>query len=432
MPSGISRELVFAGQARIARPIKDQATAGFGKVLELARNSDLAFTNFENTISGRHGGFQLKTGYPVPPGPEVLDSLAWMGFKALSLANNHAFDLGVGGVLSTLEKAEACGFLHAGLGTDESAASAPGYLRTSSGNYALVATDAGASKDASRALDASGSSPARPGVNRLGAVRYLRLGMDDYRRLHRISAQAGHEIRRTARVRIGFDQELESGFDFFGLRIEPGKPEAGSLEAGSLEAGKVGTEPVPEEVWSLDPADVERQLHAIRIASENADFVIAYLHHHLWTPTLEQVPDWIKPFARACIDAGAHAFVSHGVPLVQGMEVYHRQPIFYGLGNFIFHSHRKTSYADPRLFQSVLASCRFGRDNKLSSADFTPVILGGQKALDDWSLARDVPEVVEEAHGNAVLEKFSELSAELGTRVRISEGRGHLSLDETI
>jgi poly-gamma-glutamate capsule biosynthesis protein CapA/YwtB (metallophosphatase superfamily) len=174
---------------------------------------------------------------------------------------------------------------------------------------------------------------------------------------------------------------------------------------------------------------VDRYLKAVIQAAGKADFVIAYLHHHLWTPTLEQIPDWIKPFARACIDAGAHAFVSHGVPLVQGMEVYNGQPIFYGLGNFIFHSHRKTSYADPRLYQSVVATCRFGPDNKLTSAEFVPVILGGQRALDDWSLARDVPEVVEDDQGMAVLGKFSELSAELGTRVHIAGGRGHLSLD---
>jgi poly-gamma-glutamate capsule biosynthesis protein CapA/YwtB (metallophosphatase superfamily) len=260
MPSRISRKLFFAGQARIARTLEDHSGTGFSKVLELVRDSDLAFTNFENTINGRYGGFQFKTGYPVPPGPEVLDSLAWMGFKALSLANNHAFDLGVGGVLSTLQKAEACGFLHAGLGADESAASAPGYLATQGCTYALVAADAGASKEASRALDASGTSPARPGVNRIGATRILRLGLDDYRNLRRMAREAGHETRRAARVRMGFDQELEKGFDFFGLRVEPEGLETGELETGGLETGGLetgGLETGELETGGLETGELE-------------------------------------------------------------------------------------------------------------------------------------------------------------------------------
>ncbi|MER8923834.1 CapA family protein [Mesorhizobium sp. M0802] len=40
-----------------------------------------------------------------------------------------------------------------------------------------------------------------------------------------------------------------------------------------------------------------------------------------------------------CIDAGANLFVSHGAPVLQAVEIYNGAPIFYGLGNFLFHVH---------------------------------------------------------------------------------------------
>jgi poly-gamma-glutamate capsule biosynthesis protein CapA/YwtB (metallophosphatase superfamily) len=49
-----------------------------------------------------------------------------VGFNALALSNNHAFDLGPSGVLSTLEEVAARDFLHAGIGVDAAHARLPG------------------------------------------------------------------------------------------------------------------------------------------------------------------------------------------------------------------------------------------------------------------------------------------------------------------
>src|SRR5262245_54103462 len=46
--------------------------------------------------------------------------------------------------------------------------------------------------------------------------------------------------------------------------------------------------------------------------------------------------DWLKKWTHEEIDAGADIIVMHGVPLVHGVEIYHKRPIFYDLGNFIF------------------------------------------------------------------------------------------------
>jgi poly-gamma-glutamate synthesis protein (capsule biosynthesis protein) len=73
-------------------------------------------------------------------------------------------------------------------------------------------------------------------------------------------------------------------------------------------------------------------------------------------------------------------FVSHGVPILHGIEVYKRRPIFYGLGNFIFHIAVELKGAVPDLytsapvFQSVVADCQFD-GSALTSLWLDPITL---------------------------------------------------------
>ncbi|MCL1875461.1 MAG: CapA family protein, partial [Synergistaceae bacterium] len=46
--------------------------------------------------------------------------------------------------------------------------------------------------------------------------------------------------------------------------------------------------------------------------------------------------DFIKEFARLCVDKGADAIIGHGPHELRGIEIYNGKPIFYSLGNFIF------------------------------------------------------------------------------------------------
>ena len=78
-----------------------------------------------------------------------------------------------------------------------------------------------------------------------------------------------------------------------------------------------------------DKADLTRQAEteaalaelkpdAIVMAARSADFVVACHHDHYWEPDWHRTPDWKRAFACACIEAGAHCYVSHGVPLLHG------------------------------------------------------------------------------------------------------------------
>lgn len=136
--------LAVTGQSLIKYDIRAIRAPAFQEVQTLLNRADLSFTNFEGTILGSHGGWPLKGSFFGCSDPVVLDALQATGFRALSLSNNHAFDLGPSGVLSTLEEVEKRGFLHAGLGRNQFEASQAGTGTIGGGRrVAIVAMDGG-------------------------------------------------------------------------------------------------------------------------------------------------------------------------------------------------------------------------------------------------------------------------------------------------
>ena len=115
--------------------------------------------------------------------------------------------------------------------------------------------------------------------------------------------------------------------------------------------------------------------------------------------------------------------MSHGVPMLQGMALYKGAPLFYGLGNFIFHTWQARRYEDERIWQSVVAKVRF--DGKaVSGIEIAPIVLGGQRALEtaDYD-ARRVPHLARGAYGEKILRRFAEMSAPFGTRINVTGDR---------
>lgn len=95
---------------------------------------------------------------------------------------------------------------------------------------------------------------------------------------------------------------------------------------------KVGAAPVVLDALK------EMGFGLLSLSNNQADYVFVYHHDHYWAPDWQDTPEWKKQWRRACIDAGATAFISHGVPVIHGIEIYRDRPIFHGLGNFIFHT----------------------------------------------------------------------------------------------
>jgi len=154
--------LSLVGQSLIKDDVLSYPDRSFDDVVKLIRESDFAFTAFEGAIRGRHGGWPMKSSFLHVSEPLVLDTLKSVGFNLLALSNNHAFDLGAGGILSTIEETKARGFAHAGTGANLVDAMSPGIACNESASVALIGMDAGPQGDHVYAMDPSVRLPARP------------------------------------------------------------------------------------------------------------------------------------------------------------------------------------------------------------------------------------------------------------------------------
>jgi poly-gamma-glutamate synthesis protein (capsule biosynthesis protein) len=97
-------------------------------------------------------------------------------------------------------------------------------------------------------------------------------------------------------------------------------------------ANRPGVPPVIV-TWA-DPQYLARFREEIAAVRARADWVIASHHWGLYQDVLE----YMRDIAHAAIDAGADAVIGHGPHFVLPVEVYKGRPIFYGMGNFAFHT----------------------------------------------------------------------------------------------
>ncbi|RWD54333.1 MAG: CapA family protein [Mesorhizobium sp.] len=402
---------VVTGQSLITHDIRHVQAEQFSDVERFLQQGDVVFTNFESTILGQHGGWPTKGKYFGYSRPEVLDALQDIGFNALALANNHAFDLGPGGIRSTLEEVEARGFLHAGIGIDETDAAKPGRRQLSYRQVSLLAVDAGPGPANMYAENRTASRPARPGVNRLTTVRKIGVPDRHFRRLARLGShlQSSHlELTNYAQPEDPPALKNGSEINFYGTVF--------------MQAADFG------RLIEIDPQSASVHLSAIRQAASQGDFVIAYLHHHHWEPGWQDVPRWVQAFAHACVDAGADLFVSHGAPVLQAVEVYKGSPIFYGLGNFLFHVHPDEGEWDPpEVWQSIVAACRYDANRNLQSIDLLPVVIGEVSERAGSETGGKLVPIPAAGHvARDILEGFASRSRGFGTGIEITGYSGSI------
>ncbi len=104
------------------------------------KNANVAFTNFEMLVHNfEYAPAPMSGGLYLQAYPFVLDEMRWMGFGIFTLANNHAYDYGADGLLSTMRYFDKAGMVYAGAGENLARARAPGYFDTKKGRVALIA-----------------------------------------------------------------------------------------------------------------------------------------------------------------------------------------------------------------------------------------------------------------------------------------------------
>ncbi|HJQ61707.1 MAG TPA: CapA family protein [Burkholderiales bacterium] len=92
---------------------------------------------------------------------------------------------------------------------------------------------------------------------------------------------------------------------------------------------------VPPEIltWA-DPVYLAQYRAEVAALRKDVDIVVASHHWGLH----EEVLQYMTEIAHAAIDAGADIVIGHGPHFSLPVEVYRGKPVFYGLGNFSFHT----------------------------------------------------------------------------------------------
>jgi len=433
VPDGFT--LASVGDCIISRPLsqKRAGDAAFDGAVKILRGADATFGNLETSILD----VREFAGYPnsgagdwgLTSLPAVAGDLAEMGFDLVSRANNHALDWGVAGMRETSRWLDAAELVHAGTGENRGLARAPQYYESKDGRIALVSM-ASSYNASSAASPARGSTSGRPGVNALRVERFTTVPPETMRALADIQ-RAMHEARGE---RVDEAGDLPSELSLFGTEFRLGKGFSYRYE--------------------MNPLDLEEILKSIRLGKQHSDFLIASIHAHEAAFDEHSPGHFLKELARLAIDAGADAFVAHGIHHLGPIEVYRGKPIFYGLANFFWsdiqepldpllyeaHAERMAkAFSDPsavtdadlgallnadgfdneRTFQAIIAVSRF-EGGRVAEIVLHPIDLGYGRRLPDSG----VPRLASPSQGRPILERLREISTPYGTRISIEKNVG--------
>ena len=416
--------LAAVGDLILNQPESRLQSPRFQAALRILRHADAAFGNFEGSAI-RLSRFK---GYPAAENggawlidsPAVPGDIKKMGIGLVSRANNHATDWGFAGMRETDRRLDRAGIVHAGTGASLGAALAPHFLSTRAGRVGLVSI-ASSFTPLSRAMDALGAAPARPGLNALRTTSWYDLPPGLFQRLRRLRKAIVAGLPAAERAQM--PKQKKGRLNFFGRNFRPGKSIA--LR------------------YKMNPGDLHGFLMAIRQAKENSDFVIATIHAHDPGNWSQQPPDFLPRLAHDAINAGADEFIGHGPHQLRGIEIYRGKPIFYSLGNFFFQSSMESPvgpdeyeiwklnpakttdeeqnaaldkkwFTGRRWYESVIAVSRF-ENGHVSEIRLFPVTLSALRRAAD----RGLPRLARPAEAQRILTRLQRLSAPFHTTIAI-------------
>ena len=298
--------VVILGQAIIHENV-----AWSDSLRELTAGADAVICNFEGCLPPP-GAWPMKSKTVHPVHAEALDMLRALGVTHIGLANNHTWDFGHAGIVSTRARTREAGFAVAGAGRDGDEAWTPGIGK----GVALIALDAGPTP-------AWAIAGPWPGVASIDLRSSIGLPREDIERLNAISEATGDAERRRRRQAIGFDAPDPDPRPF-GLHLEEAK--------------------VPCEVICPSEQAMDRACRSLEAARQAADLVVVAIHYHHWSPDWLSPPGWFGGIAERLSQAGADAVVGTGPPWPFDPMRTGARLIAPGLGNLVFHTRRAEAY----------------------------------------------------------------------------------------
>ncbi len=344
-------------------------TAELAAVAKVLRGADIAFGNLETPVSERGTPIDKWINMRMPPA--LLVDVVDLGFDIVTLANNHMWDFGEAAFNDTLRHLRDHALPYVGAGADlDEAWRAEIILR---GDH-KVAFLGGASTLGPGSAAAAG----RPGV---------------------------------AAIQVSEAYHLD--------------PPASLEQPGS--APYVFT-----RAWR---EDLERAIAAVGAAKAGADFVVLALHWGVppfWRPRFQDgLADYQIEVGHALIEAGADVIVGHHPHSLQEVEIYQGKPIFYSLGNFIFH-HNKGPVSETPVSRNAPYSVNVDRRNREWSE--TVIALADLREAGEARYALipalldgdGNPQLLAGDEARAVIERLEAMSPV--AEFSFSDGLGHLQL----
>ncbi len=429
--------IAVAGDAMITRRMSPFKEKKFLELVDLIRQADASLVNIEMLFHNFEMSWNMKdtVSFQVSE-PSNLDELKWMGFDAVTTANNHSYDYSEAGFLKTLEWCDRFKISHAGGGRNLDEARAPTYLDTSGGRVAIMGATTTFS-DESRAGRGRPDFPGKPGLN---ALRH------DV--IHHVPESVFETLER-AKIELGYQEEEDNKIKF--------TPFLGEQYVGKDKTKFLGGKFQKNQQFDIETRcnqeDLQGIAHWIRGAGKAADFLIYGTHCHESGPKGEyhggsriSPPEFLREFARFTIDQGCHMFLAHGPHFLRGIEIYKDRPIFYSLGNFVFqnetvqrvpdpaykglglsYDHTPGDWglersreetlgfaADPVFYRSALPVCRYDQ-GKLKDVTIYPIDLGFGQPMSQ----RGRPVLAEHKVAQDVLKWLQDVSSPYGTNIEI-------------
>ncbi len=439
----ITSPFTIAAVGDILEPdtIGDLSDPRFQALVKVIRSADVGFANMESSVVDLHHREQFQGPVAGTLAPkEVAANIKSMGITMMNHANNHALDAEAPGMLATDAILDEYGIVHAGSGRNLQTARAASYLGTSKGRVGMVGMFS---------IDSGVSDPDADNIGEYGAA-YVYMAATE--RIGDMGGRPGVNPLRLTTYHVVSPEQMQMLKGFRESYYGPSGPPIG-LEGRREPADqmhlfdewyKVGTPP-GTLTFTMNPSDEEGNLKSIRNGKIHSDFMIATIHAHNSAQNVNGVrgvSSFMVQFAHECIDNGADVFVTSGPHQLQGVEIYHGKPIFYGLGGFVFQTDLQLSYSSKGVLiapgnQDLLAESRsiFGvrrrssgllatshyEGGRLVEVRLYPVDLGGYKRP---SSDMGIPMTPSPEMAKLILDEVQALSQPFGTKIDIENNVG--------
>jgi poly-gamma-glutamate synthesis protein (capsule biosynthesis protein) len=443
-------DIAVGGACLIRRRFSDVDAPAFSALVDILRKADVAFTHVEGTICEANSPEAYPTaeaGWTWIRVPAFFaNELKWAGYDLVSHASNHAMDFMYGGLYSTWQALKDAGIPYAGTGRSLAQAREAAIVEKGRLRFGMISASSSTANWA-RAGDSQRGDQSRPGINQLR----VNIALDP----------PAMDAMRDLSVRIG-RWVTNVGDD---LLVSP--PGLHNTVTRYVPNDKPGIALVADE------DDVKANLQSIREAKARADLVMFHLHNHEWEPgkDLSQPADFVRDFARRCIDAGADIFLAEGAhAMLRGVEIYKNKPIFYDPGDLFKDGSSKTrdlserywmqgrdsetapwrvvtfdsvgvrdqrqlppafnppgGYNTGRVLAVLVPVCRFDEKGVLQQVTLYPA-----KHLKGSDAVNGLPGLVQGEDAREIIEYVNEISADFGTTIRYANGVGVVELPQDI